>query len=435
MPRFNPQRLAELVTEESRLRGVINEIALELTELKETDDWKGGKGDKYQRLSLDHMRFEASVRTVSEQRERYELREPNRAGRRANSPLARWMRGGSAGLEQGERETMLSEIRDPAVPGGGGETFVISAASASDATSGEEALEETVVPRVIDRLAYYGGVDRMAQRFVTDTGNDYRIPQMDATSQKGEILGSQDTAVASQDVPDIGVQAFGTKTHSTKSIVVTRELIQDAIFDIQGYVERQSVRRIGRIGNEAFTVTQAGTGMPVGVVSSATAGITAASATAITWPELTGLIYQVDRAYREMGEMGEGGFMAEGGGRIGYMISDDGERAMRVLVDGDGRPLWVPSTREGTPAMLNGYPYEVNGDMDSVATGNVPILFGNFSYYGIRTVANLELFRFQDSRTMQKNTVEFLGFARRDARPMGAIVSSLCEAYVSLTMA
>ena len=57
--------------------------------------------------------------------------------------------------------------------------------------------------------------------------------------------------------------------------------------------------------------------------------------------------------------------------------------------------------------------------MADVTSGNVPMLFGNFSYYGIRTVRAFELFRFMDSRTMQKNTVECLAFARRDARFMG----------------
>ncbi len=54
-------------------------------------------------------------------------------------------------------------------------------------------------------------------------------------------------------------------------------------------------------------------------------------------------------------------------------------------MDSESLPLWVPSTHEGAPSMLNGYPYVVNGHMDSVAAGKVPILFGNFSYYGNRT--------------------------------------------------
>ena len=258
---------------------------------------------------------------------------------------------------------------------------------------------------------------------------------MDAASEMGEILGAQATAVAVDDLGDFGPQSFSSKTFSSKSIELSRELLQDAVFDVQAYAERRAMRRIGRIANLAFTVTQAGAGLPVGASSSATAGITAASATAITWAESLALAYKVNRAYRLGGEMGYGGVMGEMGGMIGYMVSDDCERALRALVDGDGRPLWVASVREGTPDRYNGWPVIVNDDLDELATGKVPMLFGNFSYYGIRTVQAMEMFRFQDSRTMQKNAVECLAFMRMDGRPMGAIVSNLCEAYQKLTMA
>ena len=436
MPRFNPQKLADLVNEESRLTHEIEELSASLKDQHESGEaWDEARLNRYSADQARHAQLTRERDSARAERRDCELLEPGAARRSERSALSRWLRNGNGGLEADERETMLSEIRDAGLPGGGGETFVISAASASDAASGQEAVQETVLPRVIDRLAHYGGVSRMAQQFMTATGNDYRIPQLDAASQEGEILGAEDTETDNLDIPDIGIQAFGAKTASSKSILLTRELLQDAIFDIQSYVDRQAVRRLGRIWNKAFTATLSGTGLPVGVVSSAKDGITAAAADKVTWVELTSLIYAIDRAYREGGEMGEGGFTPEMGGRIGYMISDDAEKAVRVLLDSDGRPLWVPSTREGAPALLNGHPYVVNGHMDSVATGNVPALFGNFSYYGIRTVAAVEIFRFMDSRTMQRNTVECLAFSRRDARPMGALVSGACEAYASLTMA
>ena len=260
----------------------------------------------------------------------------------------------------------------------------------------------------------------MAQQFVTGTGGEYRIMQEGAAGQEGEIFADQDTAVSALDLPNIGVQTFGAKTASSKPIVLTREMLQDAQIDIAGYAERQALRRMGRIWNKAFTTTQTGTGLPVGVVSSALAGLTTATATAFTWVEVTNLVYTINRAYREMGEEGEGGFNAEMGGMTGYMISDGAEKQLRVLEDADDRPLWVPSTREGVPNALNGYPYVVNGHMAAPASATTPVLFGNFSYYGIRTVAAVEIFRFMDSRTMQKNTIEILAFSSPRRPPDGS---------------
>lgn len=443
MPAFDPQRMADLVAEESRIQTTLTQISVALNEQYETDGaWDDARLSKYSADQARHAQLTRELEAVRNERQRYQLQEPNAARRAANAPLARWLRGGEHALEAHERELYLGEIQDGALPGGGGQTFRIHAATASDAASGQEAVQEEIPPRVIDRLAHYGGVAQAAQQFMTGTGGEYRVMQMDAASQEGEILGAQDTEVTEQNLPDIGVQTFGAKTASSRPILITREMIQDTVFDIEGYAERQAVRRMGRTWNKAFTTTKPGDGMPIGIVSYAKAGIVAAAADKVSWLELTNLIYEVNRAYREGGEGGEGGFNPESGGLIGYMISDDAEKAVRVLVDADGRPLWVPSPREGAPSMLNGYAYTVNGDMDAVATGKVPFLFGNFSYYGIRTVSVIEIFRFMDSRTMQKNTVECLAFSRRDARPMGALVTTgvgankktFCEAYAKLTM-
>ena len=421
--KFDAQVLTDLVTEESRLTGEVQTVSEAMNDLNATDEWDEGKLNKYASQNIRHAQLTRERDSVRAQRERYEGLTP--ATREAQQgPIARWVRGGRDALGAEERE-QFSEDEDwraEQIQGAGGDSLVIrspQAATASDAASGQEAVEEEVPPRIIDELTHYGGVDKVAQRITTGTGGELRMMQMDADAQEGEILGAQDTAVVALDVPAITVIIFGAKTYSSKPIILTREMIQDSVFDVQGYVERQALRRIGRISNKAFTITQTGTGLPEGVVTGSMAGVTAASATAIAWSETINLVYTLDRAYREGGEGGEGAFMPEGGGMIGYMISDDAEKVLRVLLDGDNRPLWLPSIRDGVPATYNGYPIVVNGSMAAVATGTIPMLFGNFAYYGIRTVRAFELFRFMDSRTMQKNTVECLAFARRDARYMG----------------
>ena len=447
--KYDPVKMADLVAEESKLKEELQEAKVKLNDLNATDDWDEKKGVEYQRITMDHMRMDASVRTVSEERRAYELREPEAAKQAQNMPLARWLREGEEGLEASERQKFITVKRDNALPDGGGPVFRITdfnyggikAATASDATSGQEAVQERIRQSVLDRLAYFGGVDKMAQRFITDTGGDWPVPQMDATAQKGLIIGSQDTSVGALDLPDIGVQTFGAKTGSSRKIVITREMIQDAVFDIQTYAERQAVRRLGRAWNAAFTKTLTGLTNPVGVLTIAKDGLTTATNNAIIWKETAQLPYKINKAYRERSEMGEGGFTAEMGGRTGYMISDDMEMHLFLLSDGDSRPLWVPSTREGVPDMLNKWPYEVNDDLDDVepstaGVGNekVPMLFGNFSYYGIRTIAEIELFRFMDSKTMEKNTMEVLALSRRDGRALGPIVNDRVDAIARLTM-
>ncbi len=174
------------------------------------------------------------------------------------------------------------------------------------------------------------------------------------------------------------------------------------------------------------------TDQPQGIVTIAKAGVTAAAANAVTYSELLELEYSVNRAYRKNREGGVGGFTGRAAGMSGFMFSDSFEKLARSLVDSDGRPMWTPGITAGTcgitdglPPRLLGYPYVVNDNMDAVATGKVPCLFGNLGYYGIRTVSSVEIFRFWDSRTAQANSIETCCSASR--RPTNSAGSATCS--------
>ena len=436
---FDHQKLADMVAEKARLTSELQQASVQCNDLYATDeDWSGGgRLEKYMAANQRHGQLTRELKTVSDRLSAYELREPKMAKSKFNTPLSRWIRRGNDGLDADEKELYLGSDTDIQ---GGRPGFTIGMAdtpgsgTASDATSGQETVQEQIVPRVIDRLAHFGGVAKMGQRFMTGGGGDYAYIQEDNASQYGEFL-AQNAIHTDASLSDFGVITFGATKCSSKSIFLTNEMTQDAVFDVEGYANRTALRRMGRSWDQAFTATQVGTGLPEGVVTGAMAGITAAGTAAITWKETQELPYKINRAYREgMGEEGEEGFMPEMGGQTGYLMSDDCERAMRVLVDGDSRPLWQASTREGAPNMLNGEPYQIAGHMDSLETGKVPMLYGNFSYYAIRTVGSVRMYNFWDSRTAQRDVIEILAFSRRDGRYCGAVTGGVCEAVAKMTM-
>ena len=458
--KFNAQHLADLVEEESKLSTRQRELATECNEMQASDTaWDEPRTAKYQRMQMEHAQVSRDAESIHRERVSYEQFEPRRAQAGHDGPFARFLRGGLNGLDAAEQKEHAPS-GDQQLAGRGMEGFSIKLPSLADiqamlrygplaistgdaANKSESLVQETIPPRIVERLAYYGGVAKAAQQFMTAMGNPFPIPQMDARAEEGELLAAEATAITDDDLGNMGNQTFSATTASSKGIQLSRELVNDAVFDVQAYAERRALRRLGRIWNKAFTTTQTGTGLPVGVVSTAAAGLTLAATDAITHSEFVELMYSVNRAYREDYE-GEGGAEAEMGGRLGWMMSDDCERLIRALTDsntaGMGRPLWVPSmdgvssSASARPALFLGYPIFVNGHMDAVATGNIPCLFGNFSYYGIRTVNSVDIFRFLDSRTIQNNAVECIAFSRRDGRPMGAIVSNNCEAYQKITM-
>ena len=458
--KFNAQHLADLVDEESKLDKRRRELATECTEMQASDKaWDEPRTATYQRMQMEHAQVSRDAESVHRERVSYEGFEPVRARAGHDGPFARFLRGGLNAMDAAEQKEHAPS-GDQQLAGAGMEGFSIKLPSLADiqamlrhgplaistgdsASKSGDLVQETIPPRIVERLAYYGGVAKVAQQFMTAMGNPFPIPQMDASSEEGELLAAEATAVTEDDLGDMGNQTFSATTASSKGIQLSRELVNDAVFDVQAYAERRALRRLGRTWNKAFTTTQAGTGLPVGVVSSAAAGLTTASATAITYAEFVALIYSVNRAYREDYE-GMNGADAEMGGALGWMMSDGCESLIRALTDGAaagmGRPLWVPSmdgvasAASVRPAMFLGYPVFVNGHMAAPIADAIPCLFGNFSYYGIRTVNSVDIFRFLDSRTIQNNAVECIAFSRRDGRPMGAITGGNCEAYKKLTM-
>ena len=101
-------------------------------------------------------------------------------------------------MDADEQKHFVGEIVDAALPNGGGETFIIhgtgessfapKAATRSDDSSGQEMKEETISRNVVDRLANYGGVAKMAMTFQTADGSEYRITGHDESTVKGELL-------------------------------------------------------------------------------------------------------------------------------------------------------------------------------------------------------------------------------------------------------
>lgn len=193
--------------------------------------------------------------------------------------------------------------------------------------------------------------------------------------------------------------------YSSKKIALPFELIQDSMFDIEGYIQALLATRIGRITGEHFT-TGTGTGQPKGLITAATVGKTAATggATTVSYDDLVDLEHSVDPVYRA-------------GLAVGYMMHDSTVKALRKLKDTQGRPIFVPGYEQGNPGgapdRLLGRPIYINQDVAAMAANAVSIAFGDFSKYLIREVMDLTLFRMADSGFLLNGQIGFVAFNRQ----------------------
>ena len=257
---------------------------------------------------------------------------------------------------------------------------------------------DTTLADAIDQATLaFGGVRSVANVFSTATGGDLGIVKNDDTSNVGELLAESATAAA-QDA-SFGIVTLNAYKYSSKSMLITRELLQDSKYPLVPFLAELMAERIGRITNTHYT-TGDGSGKPRGIVTAASLGKTAAATGATTFSELLDLKHSVDPSYRA---------------NATWMFNDSTLVALKKLsIVSANQSLWQPGIVGGAPSTIDGQSYTVNNDMASMSTATKPIIYGDMKKYWIRDVAGTEILR-SDDLNMLKGQVTFVAFSRTDA--------------------
>lgn len=278
----------------------------------------------------------------------------------------------------------------------------VRAQSALTDAGGAYTIPEGFYNQLIEAQKQFGAVSNSrAFKFTTASGNDLPIPTVNGADDTGELI-SENTEVDELDEVFSVVILKGYK-FTSKLVRVPYELLQDSAFDIASWLGSRLGTRLQR-AKESYLTTGTGSSQPNGVVTAATAGKTAASATAVTYVELLDLKHSVDPAYRIGAQ---------------WMFKDATLLAIKKLLDSQNRPLWAPGISVGAPDTLDGDPFVINQNMASMATGQKSILYGDFSTYWIRNVGGMRLLRLAE-RFAEMDQVGFVAFERMDANLIDA---------------
>lgn len=320
--------------------------------------------------------------------------------RRYAEAFASWMRGGVPSLSHDEQQVLrtgYSEIKNAQGVGTGG--------------AGGYTVPPAFRQKLVERITYMAVMRQLAEVINTDTGANLPWPTVDDTANEGVIIG-ENTQNVEQDV-EFGTHDLGAYMYSSKIVRVSFQLLNDAGFDLEGWLSRALGARIGRVQNRHFTV---GTGLnqPDGLITSANVGVTSAAAGAVTTDELVDLTESLDAAYLETGN-------------AGFMMAQGTRKLLRKLKDGQGRPLWEPSLKEGTPDRLLGYGLKINNYMSAPAPGAKTVGFGDIrEAYVIRDVNDLALLRLTE-RYADFFQVGFVAFQRSDGTLQNSAAYSVLQ--------
>jgi HK97 family phage major capsid protein len=249
-----------------------------------------------------------------------------------------------------------------------------------------------------EALLYYGGIRNAVDVWRTSSGQQIPWPTTNDTSNSGALL-AENTQDSEKDVTFSEV-VFNAYKYTSKLVRVSRELLEDSAFDMGNFLGRALGERLGRAQNAACT-TGTGTAQPKGLVTAATLGKTAASASTITFDELMDLQHSVDIAYRNMPN-------------AGWMFADSTLKVIRQLKDSDNNYIWQNGNiQTGAPSQLLGKSYTVNNDMAAIAASAKTVLFGDFGKYKLREVNNIRFYRLVE-RYADYDQDGFVAFMRFD---------------------
>lgn len=216
--------------------------------------------------------------------------------------------------------------------------------------------------KLIDKLADENIIRSLATVIKSSSG-DKKIP---VVAGHGEAVWTDEEAAFTESDDSFGVISLGA--HKLTSIIkVSEELLNDAAFDIEGYISKEFVRRMAAAEENAF-INGNGTGRPTGIIHTAETGETASAANAIIADEIINLYHSLRAPYRK---------------NAIFIANDSTIKTIRQLKDLNGVYLWQPGLKEGQPDTLIGNKIYSSSYMPEIGAGASPIIFGDMSYYWI----------------------------------------------------
>lgn len=310
-----------------------------------------------------------------------------------------FLRNGSGGLTTEQRGLLVAHQA---------EMQVRAQQIATDAAGGytvPEGFSGSITERMADFSGLYGaanpGGNNGPTLLRTASGNNIPFPTNDDTGNVGELL-AEGTQVSEQDTV-FGERTLGAYMFSSKLIRVSLQLLQDEAVNLQAYLSNILGKRLGRAAAPYFA-NGTGTAQPTGLATAATDNALNKSAAAgYSHTLLLDFEHSLDPAYR---------------GNASWVFNDNTLKALKALLDGNNRPLWLPGDASiaggGAAASLLGYNYVLDQSFDDLATGGNYMAFGDLSEFIIREILGINMFRFNE-KYMDYLQIGFMGYARWDS--------------------
>lgn len=209
--------------------------------------------------------------------------------------------------------------------------------------------------------------------------------------------------------------SFKLRRWSSGIVLYSMELSDDVTeFDsFQNILAHSLGVRLGRIQNSSFL-----TSLLTALSSNSSASISSGSAGIIEATDVEDLVGGIDA-----------GYLQNPNAKPGFLMSRDAQTKIGKLATSGGLRVF-PKALAAQPSILD-FPVYVSASCDSVATGNKPVIFGDFSTVIIRSIHGVEIRTFSERYVDQGS---FALLARKRSDLQYAIPSTSDSALKYLTI-
>jgi len=239
---------------------------------------------------------------------------------------------------------------------------------ADDTLGGYFLLPDVIQNEIIKASILFSPVRSLAK--VQQTGNNtVEIPVRKTTLTAGWVA---ETGTRTESTG----QSYGKAVIATAEmyalVLFSRQLLEDAWFDMQAELTGDIAEQFGVLEGAAFVNGDAMNGKPQGFLANVTSNVqAAATSTAIVYADMVKTFMKLKPAYRNSPN-------------CKWVMNQAVLSAVRQIVDGNSRPIFIPYTdgalSAANPGTIMGVPYVEATDMPSAISGtNRTLAVGDFS--------------------------------------------------------
>jgi HK97 family phage major capsid protein len=255
-------------------------------------------------------------------------------------------------------------------------------------------------PVVAQRSA--GSIYDIVGKMRTNTGEDVRVPLWDDTGN-GLVLDS--AAIGNGTDPSVtGVTVKTDGLRTGDPLLLDNKLVNDLSYDIVSYVNQSLTDRYMR-GVSQY-INAGNSSNFTGLTGNIPTPVTTAAAGVIAYDDLNALVAALDPAYAS---------------NAVFSFSSLTLAKVRGIKDGQQRPIFLEFTDgaiSGFAGSLFGFPVKINQFAPTVATGHVPVIFGDHQKgYLLREVNPGLVIKQSAQRWIELNRLGVIGFARAGGAP------------------